>query len=134
MFAKLLKREIIILATLNLLSANAFNLVKPKILFGKELTVHKGSTKATQAHHLNENYLFYLMLKICMIFQLEITKTADNKLTFLHVLAEAAHTKFPELIAVGEDLTTVPLASKCEEMMYCYRYKHTHPPSKKKKP
>ena len=38
MFSTLLKREIIILSTLNLSSVNAFNLAKPQILlFGKEL-------------------------------------------------------------------------------------------------
>jgi len=45
---------------------------------------------------------------------LEITKTSDNKLTFLHVLAEAVFSKFPELVAVGEELTTVPQAAKCK--------------------
>ena len=41
MFSTLLKTEIIFLETLNLSSANAFNLEEGKILlFGKELTLH----------------------------------------------------------------------------------------------
>jgi len=32
----------------------------------------------------------------------------------LHVLAEAVFSKFPELVAVGEELTTVPQAAKCK--------------------
>ena len=42
MFSALSKKEIAIQAALNLLSANAFNLVKAKILlFGKEVNVAK---------------------------------------------------------------------------------------------
>ncbi|XP_052817061.1 delphilin-like isoform X2 [Mya arenaria] len=55
--------------------------------------------------------------KISFLSQLEITKTADNKLTFLHVLAEAVFSKFPELVAVGEELTTVPTAAKYSNVL-----------------
>ncbi|XP_060551742.1 delphilin-like isoform X3 [Ruditapes philippinarum] len=55
--------------------------------------------------------------KIRFLSQLEITKTSDNKLTFLHVLAEAVFNKFPELVAVGEELTTVPAAAKFSNVL-----------------
>lgn len=54
---------------------------------------------------------------LCFLLQLEITKTSDNKLTFLHVLAEAVFNKFPDLVAVGEELTTVPEAAKCDYIL-----------------
>ncbi|XP_053389051.1 delphilin-like isoform X2 [Mercenaria mercenaria] len=55
--------------------------------------------------------------KIKFLSQLEITKTSDNKLTFLHVLAETVFNKFPELVAVGEELTTVPEAAKFSNVL-----------------
>lgn len=50
--------------------------------------------------------------RITFLTQLDITKTADSKSTFLHVLADTAYTKFPELLSVGEELTNVAEASK----------------------
>ncbi|XP_052262977.1 delphilin-like [Dreissena polymorpha] len=55
--------------------------------------------------------------KIRFLSQLEITKTVDNKLTFLHVLAEAVFSKLPDLVAVGEELTTVPQAAKFSDVL-----------------
>ncbi|KAL3875511.1 hypothetical protein ACJMK2_033457, partial [Sinanodonta woodiana] len=50
--------------------------------------------------------------RISFLSQLEVTKTSDQKSTFLHVLAEAVSKKFPEVLSVGEQLTTVPEAAK----------------------
>ena len=47
-----------------------------------------------------------------MLFQLEITKTSDNKATFLHVLAETVFDRFPEVLTVGEELATISDAAK----------------------
>ena len=55
-----------------------------------------------------------------IIFQLEITKTSDNKATFLHVLAETVFVKFPEVLAVGEELTSVPEAAKGNLHVFCH--------------
>jgi len=60
---------------------------------------------------LQEEYISALFLHF---LQLDITKTKDNKTTFIHVLAEAVFNKFPDMVSVGEDLTTVPVASKGE--------------------
>ena len=56
MFSTLSKREIIILATSNFTSANAFNFVQSKILsFGKELTIKCNSVKQQLNFH---NFLY----------------------------------------------------------------------------
>ena len=41
-----------------------------------------------------------------------MTKTTDNKSTFLHVLADAVYTKMPECLNMSEDMPTVPDAAK----------------------
>ncbi|XP_060080140.1 delphilin-like [Ylistrum balloti] len=55
--------------------------------------------------------------RISFLAQLDVTKTKDNKMTFIHILAEAVYSQFPEALSVGEDLTTVPLASKVSNIM-----------------
>ncbi|XP_021359852.1 delphilin-like isoform X2 [Mizuhopecten yessoensis] len=55
--------------------------------------------------------------RISFLAQLDVTKTKDNKMTFIHVLAEAVYSQFPDALSVGEDLTTVPLASKVSNIM-----------------
>ncbi|CAG2203100.1 Delphilin [Mytilus edulis] len=55
--------------------------------------------------------------KISFISQLEVTKTSDNKTTFLHVLANAVYVKFPEVLAVGEELSSIPEAAKVSDIM-----------------
>ena len=49
---------------------------------------------------------------IFIIFQLDLTKTADGKASFLHVLANAVYTKSPQAMSIAEDLPTVPEAAK----------------------
>ena len=64
------------------------------------------------------NIEFGMIQKICInhkteiLFQLEITKTSDNKATFLHVLAETVYDRFPEVLTVGEELATISDAAK----------------------
>ncbi|XP_056020284.1 delphilin-like isoform X2 [Ostrea edulis] len=50
--------------------------------------------------------------KISFLSQLDITKTKDNKSTFIHVLADAVVTRFPDVLTVGEDLSTVMAVGK----------------------
>ncbi|CAH1794248.1 unnamed protein product [Owenia fusiformis] len=50
--------------------------------------------------------------RISFLTQLELTKTSDNKATFLHVLANAIYTKFPDMLPLIEDLPTVAEAAK----------------------
>lgn len=45
-------------------------------------------------------------------YKLDVTKTTDNKSTFLHVLADAVNNRFPDVLLVMEDLPTVGEASK----------------------
>ena len=44
--------------------------------------------------------------------QLDLTKTSDNKGTFLNVLAEAMYSKYPQKIHLSQDLPTIQAASK----------------------
>ena len=46
------------------------------------------------------------------VSQLDITKTADSKSTFLHVLADTCYKKFPELLTLAEDVGTLSEAAK----------------------
>ncbi|GFO33175.1 glutamate receptor, ionotropic, delta 2 (grid2) interacting protein, b [Plakobranchus ocellatus] len=50
--------------------------------------------------------------RITFLTQLDITKTTDNKSSFLHVLAEAAYSRFPELLSFSDELSTVEKAAK----------------------
>ncbi|KAK7502340.1 hypothetical protein BaRGS_00006293, partial [Batillaria attramentaria] len=62
--------------------------------------------------------------RISFLTQLDITKTADSKSTFLHVLADTAYTKFPDLLSVGEELANVAEASK-DEIQSVFRLQAT---------
>ena len=44
--------------------------------------------------------------------QLDVTKTSDNKSTFLHVLAGTVSARFPEVLTLGEELHAIPEAAK----------------------
>ncbi|KAK6170562.1 hypothetical protein SNE40_018927 [Patella caerulea] len=50
--------------------------------------------------------------RITFLSQIDITKTSNNKSTFLHVLAEAVYNKFPDVLTIGDDLVHVPEATK----------------------
>ncbi|KAK7113403.1 hypothetical protein V1264_012699 [Littorina saxatilis] len=50
--------------------------------------------------------------RITFLTQLDITKTADGKSTFLHVLAETCYNKFADLLTLADDLATLPEAAK----------------------
>ncbi|XP_064612281.1 delphilin-like isoform X2 [Liolophura sinensis] len=50
--------------------------------------------------------------RISYLSQLDVTKTQDNKHTFLHVLANASLTKIPDTLGVSKELKTVPKAAK----------------------
>ncbi|XP_061181898.1 delphilin-like [Saccostrea echinata] len=50
--------------------------------------------------------------KITFLSQLDITKTKDNRTTFIHVLADAVVTRFPDVLTVGEELSTVMAVGK----------------------
>lgn len=52
--------------------------------------------------------------KISFLAQLDITKTSDNRSTFLNVLANAVHQNFPEVLSLREELGSVPEAAKGE--------------------
>ncbi|XP_025104786.1 delphilin-like isoform X2 [Pomacea canaliculata] len=54
--------------------------------------------------------------RITFLTQLDITKTADSKSTFLHVLTDTIYKKFPELLAVREDLGAVAVAAKVSNL------------------
>ena len=56
---------------------------------------------------LFKNLFFQIFLP-----QLDVTKTKDNKSTFLHVLADAVYTRFPTVLTVFEELPTVMSAGK----------------------
>lgn len=43
---------------------------------------------------------------------MDSTKTSDNKLTFLHILALALSSKFPELLNFYDDMPDVKTASR----------------------
>ncbi len=47
-----------------------------------------------------------------LLLQLDLTKTADKRGTFLNVLAEAMHNKYPHMTNLAEDLPTIHAASK----------------------
>nr|XP_039255613.1 uncharacterized protein LOC120332437 [Styela clava]XP_039255614.1 uncharacterized protein LOC120332437 [Styela clava] len=50
--------------------------------------------------------------KIQFLADMDSTKTSDNKLTFLHILARAVYSKFPELCNFSQDLKDVRPASR----------------------
>ncbi|XP_022095367.1 delphilin-like isoform X2 [Acanthaster planci] len=50
--------------------------------------------------------------RITFLTELDTTKTADNKSTFLHVVAKAVHTNVPEVVTFGDELPMVPKANK----------------------
>ncbi|KAL5017847.1 hypothetical protein ScPMuIL_003569 [Solemya velum] len=54
---------------------------------------------------------------ISFLSQLDVTKTTDNKSTFLHVLADAVNNRFPDVLLVMEDLPTVGEASKVSNVI-----------------
>ena len=43
---------------------------------------------------------------------MDSTKTSDNKLTFLHILARAVSSKFPETTSFADELNDVKEASR----------------------
>jgi len=43
---------------------------------------------------------------------MDYTKTSDNKLTFLHILARAVLSKFPEVLTFADELSDVAGASR----------------------
>jgi len=43
---------------------------------------------------------------------MDLTKTSDNKLTFLHILARAVITKFPEVVTFPSEIPDVKAASR----------------------
>ena len=43
---------------------------------------------------------------------MDTTKTADNKSTFLHVVAKAVYANVPEVITFGDEIPMVPKACK----------------------
>ncbi|XP_049644148.1 delphilin [Suncus etruscus] len=53
--------------------------------------------------------------KINFLTELNSTKTADGKSTFLHILAKSLSQHFPELLGFAQDLPTVPLAAKVNQ-------------------
>ncbi|XP_006859828.1 PREDICTED: delphilin [Chrysochloris asiatica] len=53
--------------------------------------------------------------KINFLTELNSTKTADGKSTFLHILAKSLSQHFPELLGFSQDLPTVPLAAKVNQ-------------------
>lgn len=55
--------------------------------------------------------------KINFLTELNTTKTADGKSTFLHILAMSLSQHFPELLSFAKDLPTVPLAAKVNQRM-----------------
>ncbi|XP_055877569.1 delphilin-like isoform X2 [Biomphalaria glabrata] len=50
--------------------------------------------------------------RITFLRQMDTTKTSDNKSSFLHVLADAVYNKFPEVLSLGEELSSVQKAAK----------------------
>ncbi|XP_038064634.1 delphilin-like isoform X2 [Patiria miniata] len=50
--------------------------------------------------------------KITFLTELDTTKTADNKSTFLHVVAKAVYANVPEVMTFGDELPMVPKANK----------------------
>ena len=50
---------------------------------------------------------------------MDSTKTSDNKLTFLHILARAVTTKFPDVVIFSEELMDVKNASRGMFIMSC---------------
>ncbi|KAH9491865.1 hypothetical protein Btru_029721 [Bulinus truncatus] len=50
--------------------------------------------------------------RITFLRQLDTTKTSDNKSSFLHVLADTVYNKFPEVLSLGEELSSVQKAAK----------------------
>ncbi|XP_046571984.1 delphilin-like [Haliotis rubra] len=55
--------------------------------------------------------------RVTFLTQLDVTKTSDNKLTFLHVLVDTIKTKFPELITLSEEINSVSKASKVSNVL-----------------
>ncbi|ELU10762.1 hypothetical protein CAPTEDRAFT_223619 [Capitella teleta] len=69
--------------------------------------MNKGNTRVGQAAGF----------RISFLAQLELTKTSDGKASFLHVLAEAVSTKFPECVHLTDELPTVAEAAKVCKMV-----------------
>ncbi|ESO84151.1 hypothetical protein LOTGIDRAFT_155476 [Lottia gigantea] len=55
--------------------------------------------------------------RITFLSQIDITKTSDNKSTFLHVLTEAVSKRFPDVLSIGDDLTHVSEAAKVSNVL-----------------
>uniref|UniRef100_H2Y8Z1 Delphilin n=1 Tax=Ciona savignyi TaxID=51511 RepID=H2Y8Z1_CIOSA len=50
--------------------------------------------------------------RIHFLAEMDCTKTSDNKMTFLHILARAVSSKFPEVLSFADELTDVKDASR----------------------
>ncbi|CAK8685246.1 unnamed protein product [Clavelina lepadiformis] len=50
--------------------------------------------------------------RVQFLAEMDSTKTSDNKLTFLHILARAVTTKFPDVVIFSEELMDVKNASR----------------------
>ncbi|XP_023932550.1 delphilin isoform X4 [Lingula anatina] len=53
--------------------------------------------------------------RIKFLTELDITKTSDNRSTFLHVLANAVHDNFPDVLKMRDELPSVPDAAKVSQ-------------------
>uniref|UniRef100_H2XNJ8 Delphilin n=1 Tax=Ciona intestinalis TaxID=7719 RepID=H2XNJ8_CIOIN len=50
--------------------------------------------------------------RIHFLAEMDCTKTSDNKMTFLHILARAVSSKFPEVLSFADELLDVKAASR----------------------
>lgn len=67
-----------------------------------------------------------MCLCICVFLQLKDTKSADQKTTLLHFLAQVCEEEFPAVIKFVEDLQHVDRASRGNAQYYPYAQTFTH--------
>lgn len=66
------------------------------------------------------------MLCICVLLQLKDTKSADQKTTLLHFLAQVCEEEYPNVIKFVEELEHVDRASRGTTQYYPYAQTYSH--------
>lgn len=61
---------------------------------------------------------------LCVFSQLKDTKSADQKTTLLHFLAEVCEEQFPDVLKFVDELEHVDRASRGTEYLYGHTIKH----------
>lgn len=67
-----------------------------------------------------------MCLCLCVSLQLKDTKSADQKTTLLHFLAQVCEEEFPNVIKFSEELEHVDRASRGNMRYYPYAQTYTH--------